>query len=395
LGYEREAGKNAYLEDGAPHFHKRAGETPLAVRLHNPYLHREVSSDYPSKPIINSTSRHSWHSLLKLYSNCFKKRVAMKATVKLLILLIAAGIVYSLESFTCKNEREADSSVFKTKEGEKLYLEAYEKTMTLWPVKYEEVDLETDFGKAHVTTSGPERGSPLVLMHGMNASSTMWYPNIKDLSAEYRVYAIDFIAEPGKSVRKKEIKTKEDIVNWYSEVFNKLGLKQFDIVGASRGGWMSILLSLETEFKINKIILLSPAQTFVMVKPKPEVIKNAYFVFAPERKKLRSTLKTMTYDVDKINKLYIEQYYVCMENIKKETEFLKMDVFSDEELKKLKPSVFLMIGDNDIINNKECLERAEKNIPKIESQIVNKAGHFLNIDQAEKVNEEMLRFLKK
>ncbi|MCE3277955.1 MAG: ybfK [Bacteroidetes bacterium] len=320
----------------------------------------------------------------------------MKKTVKLLVLIIAASIAYSLESFTCiENTRMTDSSLFKTKEGENLYLEAYAKALTLWPVKYEEVYLKTSYGKAHVVISGPERGSPLVLLHGMYASSTMWYPNIKSLNEKHRTYAIDYIAEPGKSILSKGIRTKEDIVKWYSEVFEKLKLDKFSIIGASRGGWIGVELANKLPKKIDKLILLSPAQTFTMVKPKTNVLKNLYFTIVPEKNRLRSTLKTMCYDVNKLEDQFVEQYYTCMKTMRTDMDFLKMMIYTDQELESLKLPVLVLIGDKDIINNSKSLERAEKLIPNANTEIIKKAGHFLSIDQAEKVNEKVLSFLNK
>lgn len=311
----------------------------------------------------------------------------------MLILLIAVSIAYSLESFTCDPiVRMTDSSMFKTREGEIEYLESYNNALKLWDVKYEELDLKTDYGKAHVIISGSKSGNPLVLLHGMNASSTMWYPNIKDLSAKYRVYAIDFIEEPGKSVLQKSLKTKDDIVKWYSEIFKKLSLKHFSIVGESRGGWLALQLALHSD-NIDKIVLLSPAQSFTEVKPKKNVLKNLYYSFFPERRQLRETLKTMSYDVDHLAKPWVDQYYVCLKNMKIDMDFLKMDVYSDEELKSLHIPVLLLIGDHDIINNEKSIDRAKTLVPEIKTEIITNSGHFLSIDQAQNVDQKIISFL--
>jgi pimeloyl-ACP methyl ester carboxylesterase len=321
--------------------------------------------------------------------------MATKRTLKLLILLIAAGIAYSLESFTCMTDTaKADSSMFKTKEGENLYLEAYSKALSLWPVKYDEVDLKTSFGKVHVIISGPERGNPLVLLHGMNASSTMWYPNAGDLSKNNRLYAIDFIAEPNKSVPVKSVKSDEDIIQIYDETFEQLNLKKFNIVGASRGGWIAVLLALHSD-KIKSIILLSPARTFAEIKPKKEIWKNLGFYLFPERSRLKNNLKTLSYYPSKLESLFQEQYLICLENMKKEEGILKMDRFSNEELHKLKIPVLLLIGDHDIINDKRSLEQAKSHISDIQAEMIPNSGHFLSFDQAELVDRKITTFLAK
>ena len=52
----------------------------------------------------------------------------------------------------------------------------------------------------HVVVSGPKDAPPLVLLHGYWATSTMWSPNIADFSKDYRVYAIDVMGQPSKSI---------------------------------------------------------------------------------------------------------------------------------------------------------------------------------------------------
>ena len=70
------------------------------------------------------------------------------------------------------------ASAFKTPRGEAAYLAAYKAAMNLWPVSYEEIEIPSRFGIAHVIVSGPKNASPLVLLHGYMATSTMWAPNI-------------------------------------------------------------------------------------------------------------------------------------------------------------------------------------------------------------------------
>ena len=51
--------------------------------------------------------------------------------------------------------------------------------MKQWGVDYEELYITTSHGIAHVVVSGIRKATSVVLLHGMNASSTMWYPNAK------------------------------------------------------------------------------------------------------------------------------------------------------------------------------------------------------------------------
>jgi pimeloyl-ACP methyl ester carboxylesterase len=284
-------------------------------------------------------------------------------------------------------------TIFKTKRGEKTYLTAYNSALTLWPVPLEEVNIKTSFGTAHVIISGPQSAPPLVLLHGMSASSTMWYPNIRAFAQTYRVYAIDFILEAGKSVSEGEIKNNEDAVQWYNEIFDHFKFKKISIVGASRGGWLTVNLALNSKSRIEKIVLLSPAMTFTTIKPKRKILSDLAFNIHPKRKKLRKVLQTFSSNVDNIKQPFINQFYIATKASKRNKGLMQMRTFSDDELKSLHIPVLLLIGDQDIINNEKSIEKAKKLIPHVETGIIQNAGHFLSLDQAEIVNRKVMAFL--
>lgn len=287
------------------------------------------------------------------------------------------------------------TAVTKIKYVEVSYIQAYDSALTLLQTPFIEKDINTTYGNAHIIISGPENGEPLVLLHGMNASSTMWYPNIKALSEQYRVYAIDFLLEPGKSTCKGKISETSQLVDWYYEILDQLNLKKFSLLGASRGGWLALNIAMNAPSRINKVILLSPAQTFIWIRLGAKIINNIEYSLLPKRKRLRNVMQTMTVNVDKISQLYINQYYIATRITANNKVFLQMRPFSDKQLKSLKMPILVLIGDHDIINNDKSIEEAKKLLPNVETGKIKNAGHFLSVDQPEIVNKKMLDFLNK
>ncbi len=92
--------------------------------------------------------------------------------------------------------------MFKSPKGQALYLAAYNATLSLWPIPVESFDLPTRFGTTHVNACGPAGAPPVLLLHAVAMSSTMWYPNVANLSRSYRLYALDTIGDAGKSSRR-------------------------------------------------------------------------------------------------------------------------------------------------------------------------------------------------
>ena len=155
----------------------------------------------------------------------------------------------------CSSSKITPYYVFKSRVEKALYLKSYDNTLKLWGIPFEETDVKTSYGIAHVIVCGPKTGEPLVLYHGTDASSTMWYPNVKEFSKEYRVYAIDFPLEAGKSVSNRIKLTNKQTAAFYKEIFKHFQMKNINLLGVSRGGWMATYLALQPDIDIKKIVL--------------------------------------------------------------------------------------------------------------------------------------------
>ncbi|MDQ6469089.1 alpha/beta hydrolase [Flavobacterium sp. LHD-80] len=310
-----------------------------------------------------------------------------KIFVPLFFVLLIVGCASSKKT-------KFEDYVFKTKTDKQNYIAAYDKALKLWEIPLIEENVKTSFGTAHVVIAGPKNGKDLVLLHGMDASSTMWYPNIKALSKNHRVFAIDFLMEPNKSTLTAKPLSSEEIVTLYNEIFNHYKLKKFDIVAASRGGWIATLLAIQKKNSIDKIVLLSPAQTFKFID-KPRKTSSALLLkLFPSEKKFNKTLKTFSTHPEKISPIYNRQFYLANKYAKSNSSMLKMTPFSDKELESIQNPVLVLIGDHDVINSEESLERAKKHLIHSKTETIKDAGHFLSIDQSQIVNDAIRVFLE-
>lgn len=303
------------------------------------------------------------------------------------------AIVLFLVTSCASKKAKFDDYVFKTKAEEAKYQTAYDKALKLWNIPYTEEDIKTSFGTAHIVIAGPRNGKSLVLLHGMDASSTMWYPNIKVLAKNHRIYAIDFIMEPNKSHLTAKPLSSDDIVVFYNEIFDHYKLKKFDLIGASRGGWIATLLATQKPNSIDKIVLLSPAQTFKFLDKPRKTTSALMLKLFPSEKKFSKTVSTFSTHPENISRIYKRQFYLANKYAKSNSSMLKMMPFSDKELESIQNPVLILIGDKDVINSEESLERAKKHLSKSETRIIKDAGHFLTIDQPKIVNDAVINFL--
>src|SRR3989344_6676197 len=106
------------------------------------------------------------------------------------------------------------------------YLAAYLKTMALWKVPFEVSQVCTRFGLTNFIESGPEDAPPLILLPGLCASATIWYPNVGELSREFRTLAIDVVGDAGKSRSEAPPRNRLDYAVWLIDLLNVLGIDQ-------------------------------------------------------------------------------------------------------------------------------------------------------------------------
>ncbi len=289
------------------------------------------------------------------------------------------------------NQDSIDTYLFRSKSAQKRYYAAYDRTLELYDVPYKQYGVATRFGSAHVIVTGPEDGPPLLLVHGMDASSTMWYPNIKSFSQTHRVYAVDYIMDAGKSVLLSGPLDKRDIVLFYEDVLNHFDISKTDVIGVSRGGWIATQLALKRPDRINKIVLLSPAQVFCMVGF--DIMPAIRFKLFPTHDNLERTFKVLAKYPGRIEPIYKQQFLVANKYAKSKAQLTRMMPFWKSELKRVHHPVLLLVGEHDVLNPPRAILKAQKSLPNLTVDVVPDAGHFTSTDQIPYVNESIARFL--
>ncbi|WP_264563914.1 alpha/beta fold hydrolase [Flavobacterium sp. N3904] len=296
---------------------------------------------------------------------------------------------------SCSSNKITPFFVFDSSNKKALYINSYDNTLKLWDVPFEETDVMTNYGMAHIIMSGPKTGEPLVLFPGTDASSTMWYPNIKELSKEYRVYAIDYPLEAGKSVSNCIKLSNKHAALFYNEIFKHFQMENINLLGVSRGGWMVTYLALQPNNGIKKIILLSPAQTFGGVANLGKVLYGINLKLFPSEKSTNKFFDVFSYCPDNINSVFKNQLYLAYKYGNSRPRLLNMLPFSEKELKTLTIPVLVLIGDHDIVNNEKIFVKVHKFVPNAETAVIKNAGHFMSIDQPVIINKKIVEFLNK
>jgi pimeloyl-ACP methyl ester carboxylesterase len=155
-----------------------------------------------------------------------------------------------------------------TGQGPAEYFAAYDAVLTQWPVAVESVDLQSPYGTTHVQICGPRDGTPLVLLHGGGATSTVWFANAGELSQTHRVYAVDIIGNAGRSVNNgRPVDTLAGLMDWLDGLFSGLNLDSANLCGHSYGGWLALNYALHAPHRVHRLALLDPTDCFTGLRP--------------------------------------------------------------------------------------------------------------------------------
>lgn len=238
---------------------------------------------------------------------------------------------------------------FRTLKGQVDYYKAYNETLKLWDIEYTFTYVDTKFGKTHVIMCGRDDKPPLVLLHASNCSSTIWYPNVKALSEYFKIYAVDIITEPSKSLLLMKPKKVEECTEWLNETLDMLKLNQVFLVGLSIGGWNSTNYAINYPNRIKKLILMSPVQTFAGMH-KTYFYRIIKLGFCPTRKVVEDYIGWGCKAEHDLPDSVIEQFRIATINLSsKGSVFPKL--IKKQNLKKLNIPVMVLLGENETMKS--------------------------------------------
>ena len=284
-------------------------------------------------------------------------------------------------------------TAFKSPAGEAAYRAAYDAEMKSWPVPYEELDLPGRFGITHVIACGPKAAPPLVLLHGYMATATMWSPNISALSKEHRVYAVDVMGQPSKSIPHEPIRNTADFVSWLTATLDALRLDCVSLVGMSFGGWLALNYAVAAPRRVRQLVLLSPGGLLPMVRQ--FTLRGLLMVSLPTRFTVKSFFRWLGFTKREYANM-LELVYLGLTHFRMPLETARIGpaVMSDEQLRALRVPTLLLIGDHEVISDPAAaVERARRLVPDVRGELVPGARHEMCVRQHRIVNARVLEFL--
>lgn len=288
---------------------------------------------------------------------------------------------------------------FRSAEAKAEYHSLYIKRAGEWPVASETKLIDTPSGQTFVRMSGNVSAPPLILLPGSKGTSLTWIPNIANLSAHYRTYALDSIYDFGLSVSARKIKKPNELITWLHEVVNVLVPEgSVNLLGLSYGGWLASQYALRFPHRINKVVLLDPAATVLPVSfvlifrallsviPLPSLRQQFYYWL------LRDTVQSGA-----TGKAYVDEAvadWAVAERCFAPLPMVAATVLDDQSLSDFPVPCLVLIGEHEkVYPARKAIQRLNRIAPQIKTCIINNAGHDAWVVKADTVTRKVLDFL--
>jgi len=289
-------------------------------------------------------------------------------------------------------------SIYRNEQGRDRFLAAYDQALSEWPVPYEISYVSTEFGDTHIIRCGNPDNPPLLLIHGMTATSLMWSANIAEWSKDYNVYCADVPGDYGKSTLLRPLSNREAAAQWLLELTRELRLESFHLLGHSMGGFLSLNFAMIHPQLVRSLSLLAPAGSFAplsrmfYLKVFPPVMFKSQWLIDRAFRWFMSKHNSLELLPNSYRTLLAASYKNCFPRLG-----LFPVVFNEDELSRLPVPTLFIAGEDEVIyrHSMQVVQAKAGIIPDVTIATVPKAGHLLSVEQKKQINELVSDFLGK
>jgi pimeloyl-ACP methyl ester carboxylesterase len=284
------------------------------------------------------------------------------------------------------------TSIYRSPEVRAQFMQMYDDKMAAWPVPYEDLSVDTAFGRAHVIVSGPEQAPPVLLLHASGVGGWSWLFNAEALSQDYRIFAIDTLGDAGKSELAnvdQYPQNGQQQGQLVAEIADKLGVETAYVVGASEGGFIGSNYALYAPERVRKLVLLGPMGYAGTTESIVRIMLTQFFPLKIVRD---HTIPWAFGDDPKVVGAFGEWMQLLMAEVTPRKA--RPIPFAAEQRQSLEMPVLLILGKKDnLVGDPEIAKTKVQDIPNLRVEVLD-SGHLVGAEQPEKVNTLLIEFLE-
>jgi pimeloyl-ACP methyl ester carboxylesterase len=284
-------------------------------------------------------------------------------------------------------------SAFATDEARARYEEAYDRTLATAGVEVHGHDVPTAFGATHVVEAGDATKPPLVLLHTMSFSATVWVRNLAALSARHRVLAVDTIGDLNLSRSERNVGGRDDYVEWFTDVLAAFDISRTAIAGNSYGGWLAANFALLRPELVSRVVMISPPLVFTKYRPAfyRHILRAPFIRSESKAESFARWFVTDATFSDESARLWLDQFSVGMPKFRGMNGFPWPKRFTDDEVRAIVAPVLLIEGaDEPMHDPNTAIARATALLPTLATVLLPATKHVAELEQPEQVNQLIL-----
>lgn len=248
---------------------------------------------------------------------------------------------------------------------------------------YEKIEVETEIGKTMVygLQTSNDALDPLVIFPGARTTALIWDfdRNLDSLLDRFRIYLVETNGLPNLSDGDTPDIRSLDYGHWAAAVIEKLGLTSSYVAGASFGGLICAKLCITNPEKVKAAFLFDPG----CLQPFSLALSNLFYnllpILLPNRKNVEKFLKKAIFlhpdhavSASAFD-LLVDYELFALTRYRDRTQ---KPYFMKEELTRVHSSVYLILGDHDLLFPIEkSIRNAQALLQNLKGIKIFNAGH--------------------
>jgi pimeloyl-ACP methyl ester carboxylesterase len=294
----------------------------------------------------------------------------------------------------------AEPSGFRTEAARAEYHRLYDEAVALSSVPIEQSEVQTSFGTTHLLTAGDPSKPPLIAMHGLSISSTMWIPLLPILTASHHVRMLDRVGDLNKSRATAVVPSPSRVVEWIDQSLDALGIERAAFVGLSVGTWMSTHYAMTRPHRVERLALIAPVGLVSNQHPKWLASMTVKLRLRPTVARAARALDTFVVEASRpllredpwrpIAQQFVVGTPTFRFNVREPRPMkYSIDKLAASEI----PTLVIVPRDETLHDGPTMAQRFREQLPHAQVELVEDANHLMIIDQPNVVNELLAAFL--
>lgn len=256
-------------------------------------------------------------------------------------------------------------------------------------------------------TSG-DKGTTVILLHGIGSSVETWAYNISVLAQHHRVYAVDLVGA-GRSEKPPVTYSLSYLAQFVKDFMDALSIECASLIGNSLGGGVVLEFALNFPGKVEKLVLVNSLGLGkeITLTLRLATLPFVGRLFKPTRSGTALALKQSVYDSTLISNDWVELYYqiatlpkaweAVVGLIKTNIDLfgVRTEIYNTivDRLPTITAPTLVLWGQQDRVLPVTHAAVATKGLPNARVHIFDPCGHWSQVEHSEEFNTLVLEFL--